>query len=90
MSCHLADGQVVRMSIPGQVSGGFEWRRSSTLDIAVSSRGISVQQDGRVIASKTFAQALTPPPGPFTASTCGGLFGSCPVGASVTVHGLQG
>ena len=31
-----------------------------------------------------------PPPGPFTASTCGGLFGSCPAGASVTVHGLQG
>ena len=53
------DGQVVRVDLPGQVSGRFDWRRQTRLDFVVDKSGISVSQDGRLVGSKRFSDGFS-------------------------------
>ena len=85
------DGQVVRVDLPGQVSGRFDWRRQTRLDFVVDKSGISVRQDGRLVGSKRFSDgySVSPPAaGKLRTSVCRGIFGSCPKGTTVTFSGL--
>ena len=84
------DGQVVRVDLPGQVSGRFDWRRQTRLDFVVDKGGISVSQDGRLVGSKRFSDgySVSPPAGKLRTSVCRGIFGSCPKGTTVTFSGL--
>ena len=84
------DGQVVRVDLPGQVSGRFDWRRQTRLDFVVDKSGISVSQDGRLVGSKRFSDgySVSPHVGKLRTSVCRGIFGSCPTGTAVTFSGL--
>ena len=84
------DGQVVRVDLPGQVSGRFDWRRQTRLDFVVDKSGISVSQDGRLVGSKRFSDgySVSPPVHKLRTSVCRGIFGSCPTGTAVTFSGL--
>ena len=85
---------VWRMSLPGQVSGHFTWRSGSRtrLDFEVDEgAGITVKQDGAVIAQRKFEKGVTLQTGakaPFTVKTCSGIFGPCADGVKVRVSGL--
>ena len=81
------------MSLPGQVSGHFTWRSPHTrLDFEVDEgAGITVKQDGAVIAQRKFEKGVTLQTGaqaPFTVKTCAGIFGPCAEGVKVRVAGL--
>ena len=82
------------MSLPGQVSGHFTWRSGSRtrLDFEVDeAAGITVKQDGAVIAQRKFGTGVTLQTGakaPFTVKTCSGIFGPCADGVKVRVSGL--
>ena len=84
------DGEVVRVDLPGQVSGRFDWRRQTRLDFVVDKSGISVRQDGRLVGSKRFSDgySVSPPVHKLRTSVCRGIFGSCPKGTTVTFSGL--
>ena len=81
------------MSLPGQVSGHFTWRSRTRLDFEVDEgAGITVKQDGAVIAQRKFEKGVTLQTGarqaPFTVKTCAGIFGPCAAGVKVRVSGL--
>jgi len=86
-------GHVWELDDPGQVSGHFAWPTgggSTLLTFTLDASGIKVTQDGRPLASRTFA-APTPLPAwsQLTAATCSGIFGPCADGVTVKVSGLQ-
>ena len=79
--------RVHKMTIANEVSGQLRMRPGQpniVLDFVLSDDGLTITQDGTLIASKKLEKPLHLPSGPLRVSGCKGIYGACPPGVKVS------